>query len=297
MLARHITGLSSMTASNQSTEAKPSWLLKTLSVVLGVLGFLFIALGLYFLVQGNSMAAATGVGCGVVLLLLATVDRFEVIKGIGIEAKTRDLSRKIDDAEEILARIKEITVAFTPSLVSLAANAGRLSGVQPPELVYGLVRASDRLLTAARESRVAVRSALAPWVKLAAIDLTRDVLSPLREDANREEMERQRKVRQWPSPIPAGDTGHSEAVRQVHAVGEWTATWNNASQWSAERCAIELRRIASSIPEFIDPKVALAFQQDVELWAPEIDYLAEHADFREPGVWLQRLRKIYSPAS
>jgi hypothetical protein len=256
----------------------------------GVGGLTAIAAGLYFLLRGETSQAVAGVGCGVVQLLLATVDRFEVIKGIGIEAKTRDLRREIDHADQILAQIKEITVAITPSLLRLAANAGRFDGSEPPELVYKLARTSDKLLTAAGVDRHAVRAALAPWARVSAMDLTRAVFKPLEEDARRAQRERQAVVDGWTKPVDAADPGFVAAIEAAGAVSPWVSRGRDAHLWSPSQCAIELRRAAQTLPEFIAPEVAKKFREDVDVWAAELEFLAERDDFRDASMWFARMR-------
>jgi hypothetical protein len=266
----------------QSTEGSSGRkvLVSLMNAFVGVGGVTAIAAGLYYLVKGDTSQAVAGVGCGVVLLLLATVDRFEVIKGIGIEAKTRDLRREISHADQILAQIKEITVAITPSLLRLAANAGRLSGSEPPELVYQLARTSDRLLTAAGEDRHAVRAALAPWARISAMDLTRAVFKPLEDDARRAHRERQAIITNWTKPVDVSDSGFVAATQAANATLPWMRRGSDANLWSPARCASELKGAAQDVPDFIRHEVAEMFRQEVSVWAAELEFLAERDDFR-----------------
>lgn len=282
-----------MNDKSRQSESKQPWPMLLMNAALGVLGFVAILTGLFNLIAGDATLAVAGVGCGVVLILIATVHRFEVIKGIGIEAKTRDLRREIDNADEILKQIKEIAVGVTPALLSVAAGTGRFDSVQPAELVYRLARLSDRVLTSAGEGRAAVRAALDPWSQRAAMDVTRDIAKLLKDDARRVQKELRAILDSWAKPIQAGDAGHQQVVDQMRELSPWLDLGKQAHEWSPERCAIELRKVADNLPAFFDDAVAAEFRRQVDCWAPEMEHLAEHHDFKDPSIWLKRLGSIH----
>ncbi|CAE6814036.1 hypothetical protein R69746_05750 [Paraburkholderia aspalathi] len=83
-----------------------SWLEQTLY---WLTNWSLFAAGLFNLYVGTRSAfdihvagAATSLTAGLVLLFAATIDRFESLKGLGIEAKTRQLDQKISEADEAL---------------------------------------------------------------------------------------------------------------------------------------------------------------------------------------------------
>jgi hypothetical protein len=61
--------------------------------LLGLAGFVNIAVGTLRCIQGEVSGCGVIVA-GLVLVLVATVDRFEVIKGLGLEAKTKAIDKK-----------------------------------------------------------------------------------------------------------------------------------------------------------------------------------------------------------
>lgn len=282
-----------MNDKSRQSESKQPWPMLLMNGALGVLGFVAILVGLFNLISGDATLAVAGIGCGVVLILVATVHRFEVIKGIGIEAKTRDLRREIDNADEILKQIKDITLGFTPPLLSMAAGAGRFDSVQSPELVYRLARSSKRLMTAAGADQDAIRSALDPWARHAAMDVTRDIANPVKEDARRVQRERQAIVQGWAAPTGANDLGYAQAVEAARAAGRWTNFGNEAHLWSPARCASELAMAARDLPDFIEQAVAEKFRQEVAVWGEELEYLGAHQDFKDVDGWLNRLGKLH----
>lgn len=73
--------------------------------ILFVAGIVNLGVGTWFAAQGDAAIAATSLTAGLVLLFAATIDRFESLKGLGIEAKTRKLNEKIEQADEALYRL------------------------------------------------------------------------------------------------------------------------------------------------------------------------------------------------
>ncbi len=266
---------------------------KFINFVLALAGLFAIAVGLYFLFKGDATSAVSGVGCGVVLILLATVDRFEVIKGIGIEAKTRSLQRELDHADQILSQIREMTVAFAPSLLSVYSNAGRWMGPQPPTLVYSLARATDKLMTAAGQGRIEVRRSLIPWSKISAMDLAYALVESVSEDAQKEASRLQGELNNYPRPIVVDDLKYRDIRDRLAKASSWASLWSLFEDCDAAQCAFELSRLAREVPNFIGESVASKFKSDVEFWRPQLEYLAQYDDFKDPEAWLEQLTKFH----
>lgn len=92
------------------------------SFALTTAGITALGFGAYSLYQQNASTAVTGLGAGLLLLFGATIDRFELIKGLGIEAKTR-FEQKINEAEQLLKHIKELAASRGSSLIALHTAA------------------------------------------------------------------------------------------------------------------------------------------------------------------------------
>lgn len=77
---------------------------KYIGTAFGIVFFLFAA---WLLANDKPVSsAALGAGVGLVLLLFTNLERIESFKGLGIEAKTRELKESISDAERILGELE-----------------------------------------------------------------------------------------------------------------------------------------------------------------------------------------------
>ena len=83
-----------------------SWLLGLTNLGLFLAGMANLAIGTWSATRAESTLAATCLSAGLVLLFAATVDRFETLKGLGLEARTRALKEATSEAAVILADLQ-----------------------------------------------------------------------------------------------------------------------------------------------------------------------------------------------
>lgn len=73
-------------------------------------------------------------------MFAATIDRFESLEGLGVEAKTRQLDRKIEQADEALRRLEELAELTGAALVDPSSKMGRWDSAPSPRAAYALVQ-------------------------------------------------------------------------------------------------------------------------------------------------------------
>ncbi|MNY77583.1 hypothetical protein D3C86_2175410 [compost metagenome] len=67
-----------------------------IDLVLTIFGLAVLGLGVFAVYRENLGLASTALAAGLILLFAATIHRFELLKGLGMEAKTRKLDETID---------------------------------------------------------------------------------------------------------------------------------------------------------------------------------------------------------
>jgi len=75
-------------------------------------------------------AALAGLGAGAFLIFGATIDRFELMEGLGLKAKTRKLDETIQKATAVTAELKVLAEVPGATLISLASKVGRYDAAQ-----------------------------------------------------------------------------------------------------------------------------------------------------------------------
>lgn len=90
------------------------------------LGLALLTLGGWLAYTDHVSAAATCFTVGILVLLVANIDRVESFKGFGIEAKTRDLKQAISEAQrskDDLEQLRQEVAALSEELNSKLAGA------------------------------------------------------------------------------------------------------------------------------------------------------------------------------
>jgi hypothetical protein len=257
------------------------WPLIVVNVMLVLCGLVMVVAGVVFALQAQSVAAGTCLTGGIILVLIGTIDRFESIKGWGIETKARKLDATINVAEDMLKRLREVTDVFGPVMMRTAATAGRWGGAPSVEDNYVLAMQMRDLLLRFGSSPETVSGMLAPWIKATAHDCFQHVIA----DYSRffSEATAQTGIIAYPpvgDPVPEMAERYSQMARSENTVRRriegkapleaWIVICEEPDRWpflpEAERAALRAR---------------------VAEWDPEVRYLLEHADLRTPSKWFR----------
>lgn len=153
------------------SDEKTNWPLRLVNIVLGVAGVFCLVWGCFALWQQNAAGAVTGLGAGLVLLLAATVDRFESLKGLGIEAKTRQLDNKLVEADETTKRLKSLAEVSSATLIDLSAKAGRVGGAPSPRQAIELADRVRDVLERLGSDAETIATTLRPFAWIMCVDV------------------------------------------------------------------------------------------------------------------------------
>jgi len=236
------------------------------------------------------ISAAATLGAGLVLMLASTIDRFESLKGLGIEAKTRQLDDKIDQADKLLAHIQGLAELTSGALVRLNAGMGRL-GAPSVRDSHALTNSIRSALAGVGTERVEIHRILRPWATTQAFDLAGRLLHPLHQhlldvrhqlgrDADRIEREH------------GHDSAEFLAAHQNRLdMDQFYLRFNNTHEWALEDFVPRLKAMMDDAP-FVSDEVRTPLLKSVESWRPELEYLIAHKEFRSPERWYDELKEI-----
>ncbi|MBE1162898.1 hypothetical protein [Dyella acidiphila] len=157
------------------------WTFPVASGVLCIFGGVNLFIGTYFAAEGNISVAGTCLAAGLVLVLAGNIDKFESLKGLGIEAKTRKLEEKITEATDILARIRELSELTCESLVNLQSKAGRFTGPPTPQYAYATAQNVVKTLKGVGSSSSKIRTALSSWIDMFLGDFAAALYAPVKQ--------------------------------------------------------------------------------------------------------------------
>ncbi|MCW5297734.1 hypothetical protein DXT88_06045 [Herbaspirillum lusitanum] len=160
-----------MENANVKTSGIREFQLFVVDGALTVAGILSVAGGLWSIYRDNAALAATCMAAGLILLFAATLHRFELLKGFGIEAKMKKLDDTIDKAEVALAQLKDLTKVTSVALVTLYSRIGRTGGPPTFEEEYETMQGVKRNLLSSKYSLLEISAILRPWIQRSSIKL------------------------------------------------------------------------------------------------------------------------------
>ena len=260
------------------------WVMSVVNTLLGVAGFVNIAFGTWFCIKGQVSGGGI-IAAGLVLVLVATVDRFEVIKGLGLEAKTRAVDRKLDEVENVLAKLRTLTALFGSAVIRTASQSGRWDTGSQQRDIHRFVESTRGLLSELGATDEGLRDGLDAWARTVATDLVFRITNPLR-------VVKGDKFQALQAAYQAAylDEVHKRDPdgRPVQAVIDRQTLLANAHtyieerwKWPLEEWVPRLREALSEFPE-LEPEERAAVVADFDKWAPELDHLIEHREIKSP---------------
>lgn len=138
--------------------------------LLTVAGSVALFFGVYSPENSSIRVDVVHLGAGLVLLFAATIHRFELLKGLGMEARTRTLDQKIDQAESALAKLNQLTILTGTQLLELRYFKNSPTTAVSAEGYAGMAKIKQLLERAGATGEV-LRGALTPWITAAAREL------------------------------------------------------------------------------------------------------------------------------
>ena len=234
-------------------------------------GLVNLAVGTYYVIRGEVAIATLGLGSGLALLLASTVERFESIKGAGVEVKTRQLEQKIEQADEVLAKLRDMTEAIAPVLVHVQANVGRVKAVPTAETSYQFSRTMRRVLEVVGAPPARIREALTPWAEVLAFDVTQGFVEEARC-----------KGRMM--------SGEPDAMLKSQAFFD---SFPGADDWRLDRY-VSWWSEHRDTDIGLQPEDAKAFRERRARWLEEFRWLQEHLDLREPAQWFKASAEFHA---
>lgn len=249
-------------------------------------GAVNLAVGTWSAFNGQTAIAATSLTAGLVLLFAATVDRFESIKGLGVEAKTRQLDQKIEQADDALRRLKELAELTGASIIDLNSKMGRWDSVPSPREAYALAQKVRATLVSLGSEPSTLRQALKPWARIACLDLSRAVLAPigklLSEKARLLEQERV-SVRQ---PIDPNDPVFLRTTASLQVCNAYLhERLNRIHQFDLDDYPENVLRLFDDVP-FVTPEEVASARNVAQSFSPAMTELREKFQLSNPEPWL-----------
>lgn len=257
-MPRSFLGRANVADAKDQKSRPPSLLHSAVNILLAIAGVLVLGKGVWLVLCGSADDALKLLGAGLVLLFAATIDRFKLLKALGMEAETRDLVEKIDHAEELLSQIRELAEISLSSLVIQYAKAGRWNSATSTDEGTSAMRKIVAHLRKLGLPEERIKRVVDPWLNAMLFDWAGKVLEPFLKQTNQE-------------GIANGFDWTMQQYEQLfdHPPADYV-------QW--------LREVAANAPD-APAGARQQLMEAAEEWAPEVDYLRRYFEPRDPQRW------------
>lgn len=256
-----------------------------------VAGLANLAVGTFAAFHDSAAIAATSLAAGLVLLFASTIDRFESLKGLGIEAKTKQLDQKIIQADEALRRLREMTEITGAALIDLNSKMGRWDSTPGPRESIALAGRVRQIMKNLGSSEEMIASVLRPWAKTLCFDMAlvqvRELGKLLQARLDALESERQ-KIKQ---PINPDDPLFNQLTSKISAIREFQASrLNNMHRLELEDYPQKFMEIFDDVPVVQASKVD-QLRIAAARFASGMSSLRESRLLRDSELWIDVLAK------
>lgn len=257
-------------------------------------GLINLAVGTWSAVKSDATIAVTSLTAGLVLLFAATIDRFESLKGLGIEAKTRQLDRKLEQADEALRKLRELTELTGAALVDLNSKVGRWSSPSAPRDAFDLAQRVRSIMQSLGSEKAAIATALTPWARILCHDLATAVAAPVTRAINERMMTLDREMSAIPQPIAPANPDFQRIVAARKVTGDYIQRLRKVHQFELHDYPERFMEMLSDVP--LPAEVVAPVREKAERFGPQMLVLRETMSPPNPEAWFDEIESARAAA-
>lgn len=150
-------------------------------VVLGSISALYLLLGAWLAYQDRVTAVTVCVAAGLLLLLVGNLDKLEHIKGLGVEAKMRQWDQRLNEADELLNHMRNLSRVMGQMTFDTLSRTGRWVGPPSRATSLEIAKTLEGHMQVIGISEEEIDTAMAPWHRLNLAEIAYPVLEAIRE--------------------------------------------------------------------------------------------------------------------
>jgi hypothetical protein len=212
------------------------------SAVLWLLGLSSVVAGIIRGIEDHTSASVTLFGGGILLLLVANLGKLESFKGLGIEAKTREIKERIEEADKILGSLRDFLHTTATFTLQSIARQGRWDSHIPPNEAFPIVKSFEEQLGRMGFDRSRIDEIVEPWYEVTARDMLQEGLNQVSAFLRQKIEAEQKALTALPFP-PGSDEERREREAHTRAAQGLDET--------VQRLTATVRMKAAAIPDAI----------------------------------------------
>jgi hypothetical protein len=254
-----------------------------------VAGIANLAAGTYAAVTANTALAATSLTAGLILLFAATIDRFESVKGLGIEAKTKQLDQKIAQADDALKRSRQLAELSGAALIDLNSRSGRWDSSPSPRDFVALADRVRELLASLGSSQQQIDLALESWARTLCFDMATAAMRNLRQAVADKIQALERERDSIGQPVQPNDPRYvslSEQIRALYVYRE--SRLHSLHTLSLSDYPDKFMSFFDDVP-IIDSVQVQSFRQHASRFSAGMTSLVKSRNLFDRELWIEEL--------
>lgn len=266
-----------------------NWINLLTNLFLFIAGIINICLGTYFAYLNNSSVAIVGLAGGLIFLFAATIDRFESLKGLGIEAKTRQLDKKLNEADEALNQLKKMTEFTGKTLVEIQTKIGRWNGGPSTKELIEFGEEIRKIMTTTGSDEVSIQNVLIPWAETLCMDLSYKKVKKLRKVIDDKIREIASQISSISQPITLPNQEYERLLQNKRILTDFiTSEIDTIYMIKLEEYPERLLNIYDSVP-IISQIELQALKLDLSEFTEEMRFLKKQKNIIDKYKWIKEL--------
>jgi hypothetical protein len=249
------------------------------------MGLLCLALGIIVALGDKLPAAGVFFTAGLLLCVFSSLSRFESVKGLGIEAKMAALDNKLDEADKLLAHIRDSVGLLADISFQSMARIGFWDSVIPKQDALAIADAIRNQLRGLGECETEINRRMAPWHKTNIRELARPIYQGIFNFIEIERQQLSEKMRGLQHPIDPADSEYVRLNESISSYGDYLKMVN-------DRFANDVVDFVKKADDLINSAPLVSQQRKADLTTslmPVIDdarHYVTYMDFRNREQWV-----------
>lgn len=254
-----------------------------------------LGVGTWSALQGNAAIAATSLTAGLVLLFAATIDRFESLKGLGIEAKTRQIDQKIAQADEALTKLRKMTELTGAALIELNCSMGRWGSAPRPRKLISFASHIKELMKDVGSDERTVENTMKPWALTLCQDMAFSQAAKLRELLRNKLNALNIELKKLHTSLQSDHPDIPTLQAKINSIEQFQdSQLKNIGSFKLEDFPDKLMEIYENVP-VIDPKTVKQLRDEAEKYVPGMQSLRLNQTLADSELWIKKLNESRKP--
>ncbi len=263
-------------------------LVKFVNLIFTFVGVIQLGMSTYFVITGDVALATLTMTAGLIFLLAATIDRFESLKGLGIEAKTKQLDVKINEADEALNCLQEMIELSGFALIDLNSKMGRWDSAPSPSNSIAFANRVRELMNRTGLDKAVINKALEPWACTLCLDMGLNHVRRLQALVSEEQKRLNHNLQQIPTPIDPSNEQYKRLHDELRLIGQYGQQLSGLFPLSLNDYPEKLLSVYENVPIIDSGKVG-ELRNDLMKFIPGMYELRNNKTLTDVDMWLNEL--------